>query len=170
MNHLAPVLHTQRLGPARKRQWPGPELATRARARRHAYICERQSHADTPTRAARKNRRRTRRRPHARTTRARTRAGVPGFTGAAPLPTPPCMTGHPRLLCHGVHSTYSEGILIEQHLQCTQFCALITSSVSVDLSSSPELYSHTPAGQKSSCSGPGRRAATCSSARLQTRV
>ena len=52
-----------------------------------------------------------------------------------------------------VHSTYSEGILIEQHLQCTQFCALITSSVSVDLSSSPALYSYTPAGQKR-CSGP----------------
>jgi hypothetical protein len=50
-----------------------------------------------------------------------------------------------------VHWMYSLGILMLQHLQCTQFCALMTRQ-RFPLESASE-YSYTPAGQNL-CSGP----------------
>ena len=50
-----------------------------------------------------------------------------------------------------VHCMYSLGILMLQHLQCTQFCALMTRQ-RLPFESASE-YSYTPAGQNL-CSGP----------------
>ena len=50
-----------------------------------------------------------------------------------------------------VHLIYSFGIFMEQHLQCTQFWALITRQRFPSKSAS--VYSYTPAGQNR-CSGP----------------
>ena len=66
MNHLAPVLHTQRLEALRaQRQWPGPELAiARARARTCAVARGASPDIRNATDAGlAQNRRRTRRRP-----------------------------------------------------------------------------------------------------------